>query len=69
MSWMKKRFLELMSIFLIDIEFCPTHKLCETTMQSLERRHSEFNIIRNQCACDTFFFVIGAGPGHDDCSN
>ena len=69
MSWMKKRFLELMSIFLIDIEFCPTHKLCETTMQSLERRHSELDIVRNQCACDTFFFGIGAGPGHDDCSN
>ena len=48
MSWMKKRFLELMSIFLIDIEVLPTHKLCETTMQSLERRHSELDIVRNQ---------------------
>ena len=39
----------------------PTHKVCETTMQSLERRHSELNIVRNQCACDTFFLSLVLG--------
>ena len=65
----KRGFPELMFIFSMDIEVMPTYKVCQTTMQSSERWHSKFNIVRNQCACDTFFFGIGAGPGHVDCSN
>ena len=58
MSWTKKRFSELTSNFFMGGKVIPTYKICQTTMQSQYRWHSRFNIVRNQCVCDTLSSVL-----------